>query len=110
MREDTRKGYPYVYNTRMEFFKNLNAMKYYLAEMGFPHYINAVGYVITFWIFFLIWYYTENKIFLYIGFGVVEGIVVSGMLMYNRYGRILRHEGRDKMEEALFGERLDDRM
>lgn len=87
----------------MEFFENQRRMKQYFAEMGLPHYINAVGYVLLFGIFFFVWYFTKNKIFLYIGFGLVEGIVVSGMFLYHKYGRILRAEGREKMEQALFG-------
>ena len=92
----------------MEIFKNLHAMKHYFADMGLPHYVNAIGYVVTFGIFFVIWRSTRNPIFLYIGFGLIEGVVFSGVCLYNKYGHILRYEGRDKMEEALFGERLDE--
>jgi len=92
----------------MEIFKNLRAMKHYFAELGLPHYVNAIGYVVTFGIFFMIWYSTKNPVFLYVGFGLVEGVVVSGALLYNKYGRVLRHEGRDKMEEELFGQSMDE--
>lgn len=92
----------------MEFFKKLHAMKYYFAEMGLPHYVNAIGYVVTFGIFFLVWLSSKNVIFLYIGFGLVEGVVVSGACLYNKYGRILRYEGREKMEMTLFGQPMDE--